>query len=149
MILIDVNLLLYAYNADAPQHAAAKRWIEEIFGGDEIVALPWMTLWGFVRLSTNPRVWPSPMKAEDAFEIVRSWLAQPGVTVVEPGPRHFDLLQRMVIECQAAGRMVSDAVLAALALEHGATLATSDHDFKRFSDVRLINPLAPKGETRA
>ena len=142
MIVPDVNLLLYAYNADAPQHASAKQWLEGLFSGDETIALPWMTVWGFIRLSTNPRVWPNPMSPETAFDVVRSWLAEPGVVLLEPGPRHLELLQKLAIDHQAAGRMLTNAALAALAIEYGATVASSDHDFRRFSGLRLVNPLA-------
>jgi uncharacterized protein len=142
LIVPDVNLLLYAYNADAPQHASAKQWLEGLFSGDETIALPWKTVWGFIRLSTNPRVWPNPMSPETAFDVVRSWLAEPGVVLLEPGPRHLELLQKLAIDHQAAGRMLTNAALAALAIEYGATVASSDHDFRRFSGLRLVNPLA-------
>jgi len=99
--LIDVNLLVYAYHADAPQHRTARRWLEEILSGDEVVGLAWAALWGFVRLSTNPRVMRNPTSPKQAFEIVRGWLEHPGVVLVEPGPRHLDLLQRLVVEDQA------------------------------------------------
>ncbi len=142
MTLIDVNLLLYAYDADAPQHLVAKRWLESLFASDDAIGLPWMTLWAFVRLSTNPRVRPNPKSAPEVFRIVGEWLAQPGVVIVEPGPRHLELLERLVGGHQAAGPLVTDAALAALALENGATLASSDQDFRRFPGLRWVNPLA-------
>jgi toxin-antitoxin system PIN domain toxin len=142
VILIDVNLLLYAYDADAPQHRAAKRWLEELFASGETIGLPWVTVWGFLRLSTNPRIWPNPLPAERAFAIVKDWLNQDNAVVLNPGPRHLDLLQKLAIVDQAAGRRLTDAVLAALALEHGAILASSDQDFRRFKGLQWMNPLA-------
>jgi toxin-antitoxin system PIN domain toxin len=145
VILVDVNLLLYAYNADSPQHGAARNWLDALFDGDDAIGLPWVTLWGFIRLTTNPRVLPNPLPADQALSIVGEWLVQPEVRVVEPGPRHFDILRKLVVADQASGRKSTDAVLAALAMENGATLASSDHDFRRFRGLRWLNPLAPDG----
>jgi uncharacterized protein len=140
--LIDVNLLLYAYDSDSPGHTAARCWLEELFASDEVIGLPWITIWAFVRLSTNPRVRPNPKSVRAAFRIVREWLAQPGVLIVEPGPRHLELLEGLAERHQAAGSLLTDAALAALALENGATLASSDQDFRRFPELRWVNPLA-------
>ena len=144
MILIDVNLLLYAYDADAPQHRAAKKWLEDLFASDELIGLPWVTIWGFIRLSTNPRVWPAPLSAQQAFSFVREWLAQPDVVPLDPGQKHLDVLEKLIVEGQASGSKVTDAVLAALAIENGATLASSDQDFRRFPGLRWLNPLAAR-----
>ena len=141
MILLDANILLYAYNADSPQQEAAARWLEELLGGTEVIGLPWTTLWAFLRICTNPRVWPNPKSAPEAFQIVREWLAQPGVILVHPGLRHAELLERFVTEHRAAGPLVSDAALAALAFENGAVLASTDRDFSRFAGLRWVNPL--------
>ena len=141
MTILDANILLYAYNKDAPNHAAAARWLKLLFNGSEAIGLPWITLWAFLRISTNPRVWAKPKPAKEAFEIVRDWLAMPGVIVLQPGPRHVELLERLVIENRAAGPLTTDAALAALAIENGATLASTDRDFSRFSDLRWVNPL--------
>jgi toxin-antitoxin system PIN domain toxin len=137
----DVNLLLYACEADAPQHSAAVSWMEQLFAGSDVIGLPWITLWAFVRLSTNPRVWPIPMPPAMAFQHIRNWLAQPGVVIVHPGPRHAELLERLVTEARASGPLVSDAVIAALAIENGAVLASTDRDFSRFTDLRWVNPV--------
>jgi uncharacterized protein len=139
--IVDVNLLLYASQADAPQHRAALAWLRDLFAGSDQIGLPWITLWAFVRLSTNSRVWPQPMPVETAFEHIREWLSQPGVVIVQPGPRHAELLERLVIENRAIGALVSDAVLAALALENGAVLASTDRDFSRFPNLRWVNPI--------
>jgi toxin-antitoxin system PIN domain toxin len=141
MTILDVNLLLYAYEADSPQHPAAISWLEQLFAGSDVIGLAWITLWAFVRLSTNPRVWPKPMSATAAFQHIRDWLAVPGVVIVQPGPRHLELLERLVSENRAAGPLVSDAALAALAIENGAVLASTDRDFSRFPDLRWVNPV--------
>jgi uncharacterized protein len=141
--ILDVNVLLYAYDADAPQHPVAKRWLENLFASEELIGLPWVTVWAFVRLTTNPRIWPNPLPPDDAFSIVRQWLAEPNVVTLHPGPRHLEILERLVVTDQSAGRRVTDAVLAALALESGAKLASTDHDFRRFTDLTWVNPLAP------
>jgi uncharacterized protein len=139
--ILDANLLLYAYNADAPQQRAAARWLKELFESSETVALPWITLWAFVRISTNSRIWANPRPAKEAFAIVREWLAQPGVVVLQPGPRHAEILELLVVNHAATGPLVTDAVLAALAIENGATLASTDQGFRRFPMLQWIDPL--------
>ena len=141
MTLLDVNVLLYAYDKDAPNHLAAAHWIKHLFLGSETIGLPWITLWAFMRISTNSRVLNNPKTAHEAFQIVREWLALPGVVVVQPGPRHLELLERLVIDDRAAGPLTTDAALAAMAIEHGATLASTDRDFSRFPDLRWVNPI--------
>ena len=141
MTVLDVNVLLYAYNADAPQQAAAARWLGELLESSETIAIPWITVWGFVRISTNSRIWDKPRTAEDSFAIIRDWLGQPNVIALEPGARHCDILENLVSKNQALGPMVTDAVLAALAIEHGASLASTDHDFRRFPELQWIDPM--------
>jgi toxin-antitoxin system PIN domain toxin len=141
--LLDANLLLYAYNADAPQHSRARQWMEKLFASPEWVGIPWLTLWAFVRISTNPRLTPVPLPAGDAFHIVRTLLAHPRVTVLEPGPRHAQILEQLAVQNQATGPLLTDAVLAALAVEHGGTLASADRGFARFAQLRWFNPLEP------
>lgn len=142
MILLDANILLYAYNADAEQHPGALQWINERLDGGEVIGLPWVTVWAFIRLSTNPRVFPNPRSAKEVFAIVRDWLAQPGVVIVQPGPRHAEILERLAVQFAATGPLVTDAAIAAMAIEHGATLASTDQDFRRFPELRWVNPLA-------
>ena len=108
-----------------------------------MIALPWMTLWAFVRIAQNSRIWPKPLPAKQMFAIIEEWIRQPGVVVLQPGPRHADILKRLVIEYGAAGPLVADAVLAALALENGAFLASTDQDFRRFPELQWMNPLSP------
>ena len=142
MTLLDVNILLYAYNADAPQHAASAAWLEEALRTADVVGLPWPTVWAFLRLSTNPRVWPNPLPAAEAFRIINELLALPSVVLVQPGPRHMEIFELVTSKFRAAGPLMSDAVLAALAMENGAALASTDRDFSRFEDMRWINPLS-------
>jgi toxin-antitoxin system PIN domain toxin len=139
--IVDVNVLLYAYQADSPQHQAAASWLQNLFAGEDVIALSWITLWAFVRIGTNPRAWPSAIPITRVFEIIRGWLAEPGVVIVHPGPRHAELFERLVTEARAGGSLVSDAALAALALENGAVLASTDRDFSRFTDLRWVNPV--------
>jgi len=141
VIIPDANILLYAYNADAPQHTRSAAWVEGLFSGTEAVGLTWVTLWAFLRLSTNSRIWPNPKSSAQTLEIVKSWLKQPDVVVVHPGERHIELLEGLVTRYGVSGGLMSDAVLAAITLEHGATLASSDQDFRRFPELKWLNPL--------
>jgi hypothetical protein len=142
MTLLDANILLYAYDPDSPQHKDAARWLEELFRGPDLIGLPWQTIWAFLRIRTNLRLVTTPQSPGEAFRIVRNWLSLPGVVIVQPGPAHAELLEALVTEHRAAGPLVSDAALAALAMEHGAVLASTDRDFRRFPNIRWINPLS-------
>jgi toxin-antitoxin system PIN domain toxin len=144
MILVDVNLLIYAVDKDAPLHAEAKSWWEATLSGTETVGLAWIVLLAFLRLTTRPNVFPKPLRIDAAFEIVDSWLAQAAVTVVHPGPRHARMLRDLLLPLGSGGNLTSDAHLAALALEHGAELCSSDHDFARFQHLKWHNPLDVK-----
>jgi uncharacterized protein len=140
--ILDANVLLYAYNKQTPHHKAAQAWLENLLDSSGAIAMPWVTIWAFLRIATNPRVWPDPLSVSAAFEIIRSWVQQPGVTILQPGPRHAEILERLLSAYSVSGALVTDAVLAALALEHGATVASTDQDFRRFPEVRWINPIA-------
>ncbi len=142
MILLDANILLYRYNREAPEHVAITKWVNALLEGPEWVVLPWVTLWAFVRIATNPRIFLRPLTAAEAFSIVREWIAMPRIRVLTPGERHVEILERLITEHRAAGSLVSDAVLAALALEYGAVVASTDQDFSRFTGVKWLNPLA-------
>ncbi|MGM0576049.1 MAG: type II toxin-antitoxin system VapC family toxin [Myxococcota bacterium] len=141
MILPDVNLLVYAYNADAPRHAAAKAWWEETLTDHRPVGLPWAVAMGFVRIMTHPRVLVHPMEPGRAVEMVRSWLQRSHVHVLAPGPRHLNILDSLLGEIGVAGSLTTDAHLAALAIEHQAELHSNDADFARFSGLVWHNPL--------
>ncbi len=142
MKLVDANLLLYATDERSPRHGAARTWLEARLSGDEPVAFAWAVLLAFLRLSTNPRVFERPLSAERAFDVIQAWLAQPCATVVHPGDRHATLVRQLLGSLGTAGNLVTDAHLAALAIEHGAELSSSDTDFARFSGLRWKNPLA-------
>lgn len=142
MILPDANLLLYAYHPRAEQHEASRAWLEGALSGAELVRFPWLTLWAFLRISTNPRVFEQPLSTAEAGTAVSSWLARPNVGILEPGERHWEILRRLLEEGQVAGPLVTDAALAALAIEHGATLHTTDRDFSRFTGLKWKNPIA-------
>jgi toxin-antitoxin system PIN domain toxin len=139
--LPDVNLLVYAADETAVLHEPARDWVEVTLSGTETVALAWLVLIGFVRLVTNPRVFRDPWGVERAFDVVDGWLAQPTVTVVHPTDRHAAALRDLLRPLGAAGNLTSDAHLAALAIEHGATLCSCDNDFSRFSGLRWVDPL--------
>ena len=142
MILLDANLLLYAYNASFPQHERARQWLEEVLSGTQPVGLPWATVLAFLRIATHPRAFESPLSPDEALASVASWLERPVVAVVQPTERHWVLLSRLVADSRARGPAVMDAHLAALALEHGAVLCTTDRDFRRFPGLRVHDPLA-------
>jgi toxin-antitoxin system PIN domain toxin len=142
MIIVDVNLLIYAVNDDAPYHRKAKVWLEAVVSGTETVGLPWTVLLAFLRLTTRPGVFQKPLRAEIAFELVDTWLQQPAVTVPEPTASHLRALRDLVLPLGTGGNITSDAHLAALAIEYGAELCSSDNDFGRFSGLRWRNPLA-------
>ena len=141
MTILDVNILIYAHDADAPQHPKITAWLNELFEGPEWIGLPWQVLWGFVRVSTNKYIQATPRTPESAFERIRDWLAQPRVTLIHPGSRHLEIVESLVVGCPATGPLVTDAVLASLAIEHRAILATTDRDFSRFPNLRWVNPL--------
>ena len=141
MKLPDVNLFLYAYDSESPRQQAAQAWVQEALSGTETVAVAWMMLLGFIRLSTKPAVFAAPLKVEAAIGFVEQWLAQPAVTVIHPTNRHAAVLRDLLAPLGAAGNLTSDAHLAALAIEHGATLYSSDNDFARFDGLRWIDPL--------
>ena len=141
MKLIDANLLLYAYDPNSEHHPASKAWLEATLSGSELVRFAWMTIWAFLRISTNPRVYERPLSIAEAEQAVSSWLAQPVAGILEPGERHWDILRRLAASGQATGALMMDAALAAVAVEHGATLYTTDRDFARFTELKWTNPI--------
>lgn len=141
MILVDANLLLYAYQPRAAQHVRAKQWLERVLSGSQFVRFAWVTLWGFIRIATNPRVFEQPLTVSEAEAIVSSWLGRPNAGILEPGERHWEVLRGLMHDGQTSGPLVMDAVLAAIALEHGATLYSTDRDFSRFPGIKCVNPL--------
>ena len=141
MKLVDLNILLYAVNRDSPSHATAKAWLEGVFAGDEAIAIPCVVLLGFLRLTTS-RIMPRPLTAEQSIAVVDEWLALPGVAAVHPGEEHWVILRALLGASGTAGNLTTDAHLAALAIEHGCELCSTDGDFARFARLRWVNPLA-------
>jgi len=141
--VVDLNLLLYAVNRDSPRHAEAKAWLERTLAADEPVGLPWAVLLGFVRIATSPRVFARPLTPEEAFATVDGWLDVDSVAPLSPGGDHWRIVKDLLGQTGAAGNLTTDAHLAALAIEAGAELCSSDADFGRFPKRRWVNPLAP------
>jgi toxin-antitoxin system PIN domain toxin len=139
--LPDLNLLLYAIDEASPRHQRARAWLEEILSGTEPVAFAWTVLLGFIRLSTNPAAFERPLEVDEALDYVDDWLSQPVSTVIHPTDDHAAALRRLLGPLWSAGNLTTDAHLAALAMEHGAELHSSDADFSRFDGLRWMDPL--------
>ncbi|MCY7315960.1 MAG: PIN domain-containing protein [Rubrivivax sp.] len=135
MKLVDTNVLVYAVNADAPQHRLAHDWLRRALADPAGLAMPWMSLLGFLRISTRGGLLPRPLAPADALGLINRWLHMPHTRVLEPTERHAALLGRLLLGAGMAGNLVNDAHLAALALEHGATVVSFDRDFARFAGV--------------
>lgn len=142
MVLLDVNVLIYAVNLSAPQHEGVRLWIEKTRDADELIALCWETLSGFLRIATNPRSVMQPLGRDAALACIDAWLRLPDARVIGPVVGHFEIFRSLLDESQAVGNLVTDAHLAAIAIGNGARLASCDSDFARFSKLRWINPLA-------
>jgi hypothetical protein len=140
MKLVDLNVLLYAVNRDSPLHEPVRSWLERVLSADEPVGLPWIVLLGFLRLATNARVFARPLTAIQAIEQVEAWLVHPNVRSVRETDEHWQILKELVRQTGTAGNVTTDAHLAALAISHGATLASCDADFNRFRHLRWENP---------
>jgi uncharacterized protein len=140
VIVVDVNVLLYAYDADSPHHEAAARWLESVVSEGEDVGLALVTILAFLRLSTDGRLYEQPRSPAGALAIVETLLARPTVHLLEPTERHWLTLGRVAKEGRARGPGMMDAHLAALTLERGAALATADRGFRRFPGLRTIDP---------
>jgi hypothetical protein len=141
VILPDVNLLIHAYNRDSPAHTGAREWWESRMNDPAPVGLAWAAILGFIRISTHRTILDNPLPVATACDHARSWLAQPQVTVLQPGDRHAEILFDLLGEIGTAANLTTDAHLAALAIEYQAVLQTTDADFARFSGLRWRNPL--------
>lgn len=140
-MILDANLLLYARNSADPRHERAARVVEDALNGPQRVGLPWQTLTAFVRIATHARVFPSPLTAGAAADQVEEWLAAPSAWVPVPTPRHGEIFLDLVRGLRVTGALVSDAHLAALAMEHGVAVWSSDADFARFDGLVWHDPL--------
>ena len=143
MILVDANLLIYAHVETYSQHAAARDWLDGRLNGSARVALPWTCLLAFLRITTNPRLSARPVTIAGAWQQVIDWRSCEPVWIPEPTERHAQILGELLAQPGVHGNLVTDAHLAALAIEHGLTLCSSDGDFARFQGLRWINPLLP------
>lgn len=141
MILVDANILLYAEDQLSPRHAKAQAWWDAQLSGSSPVCLCWDVVGAFIRIGTNPRVFKQPLSLDDAISHVQGWLDQPCTRIVRPTERHWQVFRKMLLEGQAVANLVTDAHLAALAVEHGCELISTDSDFARFPGIRWRNPL--------
>jgi len=142
MIVVDANLLIYAYNAKALQHVAAKRWLESAFGKETSVGLPLQSVTAFLRIITDKKLHRSALSALEATAIVDLWLAQSNVRLLNNGDNHWLILRDLLTRYNITGKLISDAQIVAITLEHGGRLVSADNDFRRFDEVRFQNPLA-------
>ncbi|MBA2283144.1 MAG: PIN domain-containing protein [Actinomycetota bacterium] len=141
-MLVDANVLLYAVDESGPFHERARGWMEEALNGNRRVGLPWLSISAFLRLVTHPRAMADPLGPEAAWAIATAWLDAAPVWVPEPGPGHREILGRLLVELDLRANLVSDAVLAALCIEHGLEIVSADSDFARFDEITWINPVA-------
>jgi toxin-antitoxin system PIN domain toxin len=142
MIILDANILLYAYDNGSMLHSKARSWVEDVFSGTTPIGLPWQTINAFLRIMTNSRLPGERFSIREAARIAELWLEQPNVRPLAPSEDHWPLFRQMIIEGQASGPLVTDAQLAALAIEYGGVLYTTDRDFARFPGLRWKNPLS-------
>jgi toxin-antitoxin system PIN domain toxin len=141
-MLVDANILLYAVDEASPQHDRARRWLEDALNGARRVGLPWPSLTAFLRIATHPRALRAPLGSAEAWGYVEDWLEAPAAWVPHPGRSHRDIVGRLVCELDLRGNLVTDAVLAALCVEHGLSIVSADSDFARFGELTWINPVA-------
>jgi uncharacterized protein len=144
VILIDSNILIYAYASNSPHHQTARAWLDQQINNEMRVGMPWPSLLAFLRLMTNPRIANRPVPIADAWLQVSEWLACPSVWTPQPTEKHSQVLGELLANTRAQGNIVMDAHLAALAIEHGLTLCSADSDFAKFSGLRWTNPLLPQ-----
>lgn len=142
MIAPDANLLIYAYQTTSPFHAQARQWIEKLYVGEESIGIPILSVYGFLRFMTNPKINPKPATYSQANAIVDSWLAIPKLHILYPGDRHLRLMHDLSRHVRIAGSDVTDLAIAAIAIEYGAIVHTHDRGFARFPGLRWQNPLA-------
>jgi hypothetical protein len=141
MTAVDANLLLYASDTSSAHHLASRRWLEDTLSGEEAVGIAWAVVLAFLRVGTNPRIRRDAFSLKEAVGLVAGWLERPTVTLLNPGERHWEILRAVMTKGQARGPLVTYAHLGALAIEHGAALATTDRDFARFPGLKFFNPL--------
>lgn len=141
MILVDANLLLYAHNTSSPEHSAARAWFERALNCPDRIGIPWPSVLAFVRLASNPVVFRQPVTPAAAWQVAKEWLQRENVWIPTPGPTHGEVFESLLADRRATSRTLPDAHLAALAIEHGLTLCSTDGDFARFAGLLWKNPL--------
>ena len=141
MIVPDLNLLVFTYSQASPFHDDARKWWEGLFNGAERVGIPWVVITGFVRLMTNRSAMDQPLAPSEAIHTVESWFRYPHVTPLNPGTEHLSLLRQALAAAGVGGNLVTDAHVAALAMEYQAEVHSNDSDFGRFPGLRWRNPL--------
>lgn len=142
MNLVDVNVLIYAVNSDSPHHQKARTWLENALSGSEPIGFAWTVLLAFLRITTRRGILEKPLAVPAAIDYVDAWLQQPNAEIVHPDDHHWPILRTLIASAGTAGNLTSDAHLAALALGRGWTLVSTDHDFRRFAGLSVVNPLA-------
>jgi len=142
VILVDVNILVYARNIDCDEHERIRTWLDSQLSSPTAVGFPWPSVLGFVRVATNPRAFKHPLKIAEAWDQAIAWLGAEPSWIPQPSERHAEILGELLAQGGVYGNLVPDAHLAALAIEHGLTLCSTDGDFARFRQLRWLNPLA-------
>lgn len=141
-MLIDANILLYSVDSASPFHDSSRDWLTNALNGPRRVGLPWVSLTAFLRIATNPRATTTPLTPTEAWEHVEAWLAAPAAWTPQPGIGHQAILRDLVVRLDVRAGLITDAVLAAICIEHGLDIVSADSDFARFTDINWINPTA-------
>lgn len=141
MIIVDANLLIYAVNADAPDHGSARKWFEKLLSSTENVGLPWVVIMAFIRLTTHPKILQSPLSTADALAYVNDWLRQPNVALLHSSEQHWPVFNQLLEHSGARGNLTTDVHIVALAIENGAAVYSADYDFRRFPEIVHVNPI--------
>lgn len=141
MLIIDVNVLLYSVNTDDDRNERLSSWMERHLNGEETVAFHWITLIGFLRMSTHPKIFKKPLSPSEATEHINAWLNSRVTSTITEKGNHWEIFEELIDDCGTAGNLTTDAHLAALAITRGATLVSCDYDFARFNNLRWLNPL--------
>lgn len=141
-MLVDANILIYAVDEQSPFHESARSWLEAALNGNRRVGVPWSSITAFLRITTHPRAMVDPLRPAAAWDLATAWLDAGPVWVPEPGRGHREILGRLLRELDLRANLVSDAVLAALCIEHGLEIVSADSDFARFTEISWINPVA-------
>ena len=144
MILVDLSILLAAVNTRTPGHKAVRHWWEELLNSDQPVALTWLAVLGFIRLTTSPKLLPTPLLLGDAIAVVDGWIARPNVQMLQVTGQHWNILQTMLLAVGHGSTLTMDAHLACLAIQHDCEIATLDEDFSHFPGLKSFNPLKPR-----